>query len=80
MKDVKKRFTGIDDILQGGAIAVPSGNGKKEQAKAEVFRTSLELPQSLYVKVKKYAIDMGIKDKQAMFLIVQDFFERLENK
>lgn len=80
MKDVKKRFTGIDDILQGGAVAAPSCNEKKEQPEVKISKTSLALPLELHVKVKKYAIDMGMKDKQAMILIIQDFFERLENK
>ena len=79
MKDVRKRFTGIDDILQGGAAEAPSGD-KERQAGVEMSRTSLELPLSLHIKVKKYAIDMKMKDKQVMVSAIQDFFERLERK
>ena len=59
------KFIGIDEILQGGTPNRPTHSTPEEGKKGEVLaRTSLEYPLELHRKVKKYAVDAGMKEKQ----------------
>lgn len=71
------KFTGIDEILQGGAPAAPS-RVQDEKCKETMAKTSLEYPLELHRKVKKYAIDTGMKEKQVIALAVKEFSEKQE--
>lgn len=58
------KFIGIDEILQGGTPNRPTHSTPEEGKKGEVLaRTSLEYPLELHRKVKKYAVDAGMKEK-----------------
>ena len=50
---------------------------KKGEALA---RTSLEYPLELHRKVKKYAVDAGMKEKQVIAQAIREFFERVEKE
>ena len=72
------KFIGIDEILQGGTPNRPTPEeGKKGEALA---RTSLEYPLELHRKVKKYAVDAGMKEKQVIAQAIREFFERVEKE
>ena len=61
------KFIGIDEILQGGTPNRPTHSTPKEGKKGEALaRTSLEYPLELHRKVKKYAVDAGMKEKQVI--------------
>ena len=75
------KFIGIDEILQGGASPhstradAPQGD-RRGQGGTVLTKTSLEYPLELHRKVKRYAIDNGMKEKQVITLAVREFFER----
>ncbi len=57
------------------------GRGEKEGKKGEALaRTSLEYPLELHRKVKKYAVDAGMKEKQVIAQAIREFFERVEKE
>lgn len=61
------KFIGIDEILQGGTPNRPTHSTPEEGKKGEALaRTSLEYPLELHRKVKKYAVDAGMKEKQVI--------------
>lgn len=63
------KFIGIDEILQGGTPNRPTHSTPKEGKKGEALaRTSLEYPLELHRKVKKYAVDAGMKEKYPSLL------------
>ena len=69
------KFIGIDEILQGGTPNRPTHSTPKEGKKGEALaRTSLER------KVKKYAVDAGMKEKQVIAQAIREFFERVEKE
>jgi len=62
------KFIGIDEILQGGTPNRPTHSTPKEGKKGEALaRTSLEYPLELHRKVKKYAVDAGMKEKHRLY-------------
>lgn len=75
------KFIGIDEILQGGTPNRPTHSTPKEGKKGEALaRTSLEYPLELHRKVKKYAVDAGMKEKQVIAQAIREFFERVEKE
>ena len=73
--------TYIDEILQGGTPNRPTHSTPKEGKKGEALaRTSLEYPLELHRKVKKYAVDAGMKEKQVIAQAIREFFERVEKE
>lgn len=72
------KFIGIDEILQGGNTK-PSHTFHSEGGEA-LARTSLEYPLELHRKVKKYAVDAGMKEKQVIAQAIREFFERVEKE
>ena len=75
------KFIGIDEILQGGTPNRPTHSTPKEGKKGEALaRTSLEYPLELHRKVKKYAVDAGMKEKQVIAQAIREFFEWRKNK
>ena len=74
-------YIGIDEILQGGTPNRPTHSTPEEGKKGEVLaRTSLEYPLELHRKVKKYAVDAGMKEKQVIAQAIREFFERVEKE
>ena len=72
------KFIGIDEILQGGTPNRPTHSISEEGKKGEALaRTSLEYPLELHRKVKKYAVDAGMKEKQVIAQAIREFFERV---
>lgn len=71
------KFIGIDEILQGGTPNRPTHSTPEEGKKGEVLaRTSLEYPLELHRKVKKYAVDAGMKEKQVIAQAIREFIIR----
>ena len=70
------KFIGIDEILQGGTPNRPTHSTPKEGKKGE----ALEYPLELHRKVKKYAVDAGMKEKQVIAQAIREFFERVEKE
>ena len=58
------KFIGIDEILQGGTPNRPTHS----------------TPLELHRKVKKYAVDAGMKEKQVIAQAIREFFERVEKE
>ena len=61
------KFIGIDEILQGGTPNRPTHSTPKEG-------------KELHRKVKKYAVDAGMKEKQVIAQAIREFFERVEKE
>lgn len=76
------KFIGIDEILQGGTPNRPTHSTPEEgkERGRTLARTSLEYPLELHRKVKKYAVDAGMKEKQVIAQAIREFFERVEKE
>ena len=53
---------------------------RRERKGKYLARTSLEYPLELHRKVKKYAVDAGMKEKQVIAQAIREFFERVEKE
>ncbi len=75
------KFIGIDEILQGGTPNRPThSTPKEEEERGSTGQNLTGYPLELHRKVKKYAVDAGMKEKQVIAQAIREFFERVEKE